>query len=134
MSILTISCIVVGTVVVLSVISTGLLILYKYTENSNREFETKMAMAEAQSKMTSTKPFNDLKEILNYVIQFICVNEVSLIGENGVSNEEVLNTLETRVADVTTQCYLYLSDEFKRQFYTYANDEFLQYYIRKTAF
>ena len=134
MNIITSAFVIIGSIVFLSMTGMALLALYKYVEYSNKKFEVNLAMAEAQSKMTSVKPFNELKETLNYIIQFVCVNDISLIGNDGVSNEEVLNTLETRVADISAKCVMFLSDEFKRQFCTYADEEFLDYYIRKTVF
>lgn len=133
MNIIIVTCIIVGTLIFLSATSIAIIALYKYTEYSNKKFEVNMMMADAQSKMSSVKPFNDLKETLNYIIQFVCLNEISLIGKDGISNEEVLNTLETRVADISAKCVIYLSDEFKRQFYIYANEEFLDYYIHKSV-
>lgn len=124
----------ITTVGILIILVIGLcLALYTYASNLKEEFATKMAMADAQSKMTTTKSFNELKEILNYIIVFICTNEISLIGNSSVSTDEVMSTIETYVADISAKCYNFLSVEFKRQFCTYVDEEFLLYYIRKST-
>lgn len=114
----------------------GLKIWAQFSDNNNRknEFETKLAMAEAQSKSTVVKGFDDLIKTLDFSISFYCINESLYIDKKRLEEDELNSLVTEYTATISANVISNLSDEFKRQLYTYVTEDWLMYYIRKTSF
>lgn len=118
--------------------------LGNHTKYMADEFETKMALADAQSKSKATDTFENIRKNIDFIIGFYVFHEVSMTLENEeVGKDDYSNILKQSIAIVSANTMAAISDETKRQFSMYATvesleykegaEDFLTYYIRKTA-
>ena len=115
-------------------------LLDRDTKSREHEFETKMAMAEAQSKSMSVKSFEELRSTLDYFISFYTAHEVIMIVNNQLKDDDKGEILKECTVEISALVRESLSPEFKRQLSCYMvlsdndkEEDFLDYYIRKTA-
>ena len=119
--------------ILMSIIIMIILVVRGYTNTIKNQHEEKLAMAEAQSKATAVKPFDDLRSVVEYIASFYVAHEVSLINKNNLTEDEMTEMLEQYTAQISAQISASLSQELKRQMLCYTTTEFLDYFIRKTT-
>lgn len=134
--------VIMGVHIVVSVI-----IAYLKLDAEQRRREVDLKLAEAQGRMMTAKPLNDLLDTVNKIMDFYIANELVLIANGKISEEDRNDILIQYTASISTKVTGNLSSEMIRQFsyYTYINnsattdengdtvEDFLTYYIRKTV-
>lgn len=121
-----------------------LFILFNQEKRMSQEFETKMAMAKAQSLMKDNATFEKIREDINIIIGFYVVHDYPTISNEIQANPNNKERLvEQFVSHISAKTILNMSDELKRQFGLYATipsegvddgsdgEDFLTYFIRK---
>ena len=108
-------------------------VLDNHTLTIKTQHEEKLAMAEAQSKSMSVKSFEDLRITLDYLTSFYVAHEVVLLNKDNLTETEKIDMLEQYAAQISSKVKLALSPEMQRQLSCYVDQEFLDYYIRKST-
>lgn len=119
-------------------------ILRNQEKRMEREFETKMAMAKAQSMTKDVEPFEKLREDIDYIISFYVAHEFITIDKENDDKDNRELLIEQLVSNISAKTMLSISDEMKRQFGLYATiptnegeeiteESFLTYFIRKES-
>lgn len=107
-----------------------------------QEFDTKMAMAQAQSLMKDNAKFEQLRDDIDYIISFYVAHDFVSIGDDvGTMEDGADQLIEQFVSSISAKTLLSMSNELKRQFGLYATipiddtseEDFLTYFIRKEA-
>lgn len=98
-----------------------------------QEFEIKMMMTEAKAKSTAVQTYDELLHILDYNISFCCVNESLYVNRQKMTEEELNELVVEIAADVATKVIHELSEEMKRQLQTYVTEDWIEYYVTKSA-
>lgn len=116
---------------------------YLTIKNGNERIKADMALAEAQSKAMTAKPFKELKEFLDGMIDLYLANEIVLALSGTFTLDERNDLLIEYTASISKLVYTSLSSEFKRQLAYYVeispdivkpdDEDYLTYYIRKTV-
>ena len=98
------------------------------------------ALAEAQSKAMTAKPYKELMEALNNICDFVIANEIALVLGEKISRDDRNDVLIDQTAHISMLIQQMLSPEFIRQLAYYVEinshpetDDYLKYYIRKTV-
>lgn len=130
------------TYFVTHIIATGIkmVIEQKRIDSDNERIKTDMALAEAQSKAMTAKSYEELKNTLDAICNFVIANEIVLVVGNEFTRDERNDLLINQTADISSKITDMLSPEFIRQYSYYVGirsnieeDDFLKYYIRKTV-
>ena len=101
--------------------------------NKNKEFEIKLAMTEAQLKSTSVKDFDEIIHVLDFSISFFCINESLYLNKQTVTEEELNLLIVETAASISTKVIGNLSEELLRQLQMYVTEDWLMYYVTKSA-
>ena len=111
--------------------------IYKDRTSAKERFDLQMAMADAQSKMTTPLTFDNCRGVINNIINFYCVTEDVNRGYWTKTPEEFSLELDNVVVEIALLARMALSQEVVRQFGKFAtidgDDSYLEYYILNTT-
>lgn len=112
---------------------------WKYDAEEKRR-NVDLELAKAQSLMMTAKPFKDLLETLNTIIDFHIAHEMVLVISGHFTREERDEILTNYTASISATIMQSLSAELLRQFAYYVEvnndpgtDDYIKYYIRKNV-
>ena len=112
---------------------------WKYDAEEKRRLAD-LEMAKAQSLMMTAKPYKELVETLNAIIDFRIAHEMVLVITGTITREERDDILTNYTATISALIMQSLSKELLRQFAYYVEvndnpgeDDYIKYYIRKNV-
>lgn len=103
------------------------------TITRRRLFDTQIAMAQAQQAMTKDLEWEQIKKIINEVLEFVITNYILVESISKLTDTEFNLQMAQILSDICTKTDLFISDEIKRQFNKYTTDEYFKYYMTNSA-
>lgn len=121
------------------IVATTVVAVLKLIAEKNRQ-EVDLIRADAQGKVMTAKPFKDLIDTLNAIVDFYVAHEIVLVINGKIIEDERGDLLVQYTASISALVLSSLSPELLRQFSYYVEvssdpneEDYIKYYIRKSV-